>query len=47
MYLRKTTGPRTVTLPDGSVLSMADLPPPDTDGVRYLRLPLDRFRTGA
>ncbi|WBU57870.1 DUF1153 domain-containing protein [Paracoccus sediminicola] len=30
MYLRKTTGPRTVTLPDGSVLSMADLPPPDT-----------------
>ena len=24
-----------------------DLPPPDTDGVRYLRLPLDRFRTGA
>ena len=24
-----------------------DLPPPDTDGVRYLRLPLDRFGTGA
>ena len=30
MYLRKSNGPRTVTLPDGSVLSMADLPPPDT-----------------
>lgn len=30
MYLRKTNGPRAVTLPDGSVLSHADLPPPDT-----------------
>ncbi|SDD78492.1 Protein of unknown function [Paracoccus isoporae] len=30
MYLRKSNGPRTVTLPDGSVLSLADLPPPDT-----------------
>lgn len=27
MYLRKTSGPRAVTLPDGTILSMADLPP--------------------
>jgi len=26
MYLRKIDGPRTVTLPDGTVLSRADLP---------------------
>lgn len=30
MYLRKTSGPRAVTLPDGSILSVADLPPPHT-----------------
>ncbi len=30
MYLRKIEGPRTVTLPDGSVMSRADLPPPNT-----------------
>ena len=26
MYLKKVDGPRTVTLPDGSVMSQADLP---------------------
>ena len=26
MFVRKTPGPRTVTLPDGSILTMADLP---------------------
>ncbi len=30
MYLRKMTGPRMVTLPDGSTMSRADLPPTDT-----------------
>lgn len=30
MYLKKTGGPRTVTLADGSILSHADLPPPNT-----------------
>jgi len=30
MYLKKVDGPRSVTLPDGSVLSRADLPPVDT-----------------
>jgi len=30
MYLRKIDGPRTVTLPDGSVLSRADMPAPST-----------------
>ena len=30
MYLKKVPGPRQVTLPDGSILSRADLPPPDT-----------------
>ncbi len=30
MYLKKVEGPRAVTLPDGSVLSRADLPPPNT-----------------
>lgn len=30
MYLKRVDGPRQVTLPDGSVLSRADLPPPDT-----------------
>jgi len=28
MYLKKVQGPRTVTLPDGTVLSRADLPDP-------------------
>lgn len=30
MYLRKVDGPRTVTLPDGSTMSRADLPGADT-----------------
>lgn len=30
MYLKKVDGPRQVTLPDGSVLSRADLPPDAT-----------------
>jgi hypothetical protein len=30
MYLRKMDGPRAVTLPDGTVMTRADLPPPDT-----------------
>lgn len=30
MYLRKVQGPRAVTLPDGSVMTRADLPPTDT-----------------
>ncbi|WP_372892993.1 DUF1153 domain-containing protein [Rhodosalinus sp.] len=30
MYLRKMKGPRAVTLPDGRVMTRADLPPPDT-----------------
>ena len=30
MYLKKVDGPRTVTLPDGSTMSRADLPPVST-----------------
>ncbi|MFN3936873.1 MAG: DUF1153 domain-containing protein [Gemmobacter sp.] len=30
MFLKRIDGPRRVTLPDGSILSRADLPPPDT-----------------
>lgn len=30
MYLRKVEGPRSVTLPDGSIMTRADLPPPET-----------------
>jgi hypothetical protein len=30
MYLKRVDGPRHVTLPDGSILSRADLPSPDT-----------------
>ncbi|SDE10422.1 DUF1153 domain-containing protein [Limimaricola pyoseonensis] len=30
MYLRKIDGPRAVTLPDGTVMTRADLPPPGT-----------------
>ena len=30
MFLKKVDGPRQVTLPDGSILSRADLPPADT-----------------
>ena len=30
MYLKKVDGPRAVTLPDGSILSRADLPPKNT-----------------
>jgi hypothetical protein len=30
MYLRKVDGPRAVTLPDGRVMTRADLPPADT-----------------
>ena len=30
MYLRKVDGPRSVTLPDGRILTRADLPPATT-----------------
>ncbi len=30
MFLRKVDGPRTVTLPDGTTMSRADLPPAET-----------------
>jgi Protein of unknown function (DUF1153) len=30
MFLKKVDGPRQITLPDGSILSRADLPPPET-----------------
>ncbi len=30
MYLRKVDGPRSVTLPDGRIMTRADLPPKDT-----------------
>lgn len=30
MYLRKVEGPRSVTLPDGSIMTRADLPDPKT-----------------
>jgi hypothetical protein len=30
MYIKKVDGPRAVTLPDGRVLTLADLPPRDT-----------------
>lgn len=30
MFLKKVDGPRAVTLPDGTVMSRADLPAPDT-----------------
>jgi len=30
MFLKKVTGPRQVTLPDGTILTRADLPAPDT-----------------
>lgn len=30
MYLKKIQGPRAVTLPDGTVMTRADLPPPET-----------------
>ena len=30
MYLKRVDGPRQITLPDGSLLSRADLPTPDT-----------------
>ncbi|NDW52167.1 DUF1153 domain-containing protein [Aliiroseovarius sp. PrR006] len=30
MYLKKIEGPRAVTLPDGSIMTRADLPPQDT-----------------
>ena len=30
MYLKKVDGPRIITLPDGSILSRADLPPERT-----------------
>lgn len=29
MFLKRVDGPRQVTLPDGSILTRADLPPPD------------------
>jgi len=30
MYIKKVEGPRAVTLPNGKVMSRADLPPPST-----------------
>ncbi|TNC51132.1 DUF1153 domain-containing protein [Rubellimicrobium rubrum] len=30
MFLRKVDGPRAVTLPDGTIMTRADLPPPET-----------------
>ena len=30
MYLKKTNGPRAVTLPDGKIMTRADLPSPET-----------------
>lgn len=30
MYLKKVDGPRAVTLPDGTILTRADLPPAET-----------------
>ena len=30
MYLKKVDGPRQVTPPDGSIVTRADLPPPET-----------------
>jgi Protein of unknown function (DUF1153) len=30
MYLRKIDGPRSVTLPDGTIMTRADLPPRET-----------------
>ena len=30
MYIKRVDGPRQVTLPDGSILTRADLPAPDT-----------------
>jgi len=30
MYLKRTRGPASVTLPDGVVMTRSDLPPPDT-----------------
>ncbi len=30
MYIKRVDGPRAVTLPDGTVLTLADLPPKDT-----------------
>ncbi len=30
MYLRKVDGPRSVTLPDGTIMTRADLPSPNT-----------------
>ena len=30
MYLKKIDGPRAVKLPDGSIMTRADLPPPTT-----------------
>jgi hypothetical protein len=30
MFLRKIDGPRSVTLPDGTIMTRADLPPTDT-----------------
>jgi hypothetical protein len=31
MYLKKVDGPRSVTLPDGSIMTRADLPAADTE----------------
>ncbi len=31
MFIKKIDGPRAVTLPDGSIMTRADLPPKETD----------------
>lgn len=38
MYLRKSAGRRTATLPDGSILTQADLPAADTRWVARRKL---------
>ena len=38
MYVRKATGRRTATLPDGSILTQADLPAADTRWVARRKL---------
>lgn len=43
MYLKKVEGPRAVSLPDGTILSHADLPPPiPGDGWPHGNRPLVR-----
>lgn len=42
MFLKKSRGPRTATLADGSVLTLADLPPPDTRWVASRKIAVVR-----